>query len=84
MRNIIDERRRKAKKIIELYNNSREYRQEDIARVLNIPLNYVQKVTEMFGYSHTKKITHENANKGQGVKMCVCYEDMGFLDNCDI
>ena len=80
---VIDERKRKFEKIRELYS-SRKYRQEDIARELNIPLSIVRKVTEIAGYSHTKEITPDNANKGQGATMCVCYEDMDFLDKYDI
>jgi hypothetical protein len=32
---------------------SRKYRQEDIAEVLNIPLISVMKTTQMFGHHHT-------------------------------
>ena len=41
----VEERVKKAKKIIDLYK-SREYRQEDVAQELNIPLQVVREVTK--------------------------------------
>lgn len=60
---LIDERKRKAERIIELYE-SRTYRQEDIATLLNIPVSVVRMVTQEYDFAHTKKKTPDNLNMG--------------------
>lgn len=42
-------------KIIGLYNTGM-YRQEDIAKTLNVPIEIVASCTKWFGYHHTKAL----------------------------
>ena len=80
---LIDERKRKAERIIELYA-CREYRQEDVAKELAIPLHIVAQVTKEYNYSKTKKVTSKNANEGQKRMMCRNFSTMEYLDKYNI
>lgn len=79
---VIGERKRKAERIVELYE-SRRYRQEDIAVLLGIPVSVVRMVTQEYDFEHTKKKTPDNLNEGQLLKMVVSYERMDYLDAYD-
>lgn len=79
---LIDERKRKAEYIYNLYE-SRKYRQEDIAALLNIPITVVRMVTQEYDFEHTKRKTPDNLNEGQLLKMVICYEQMDYLDEYD-
>lgn len=78
----VEERVKKAKKIIDLYK-SREYRQEDVAQELNIPLQVVREVTKAAGYAHGKMVTLENRNDNQFVKPVTIFGDLCILDKYD-
>lgn len=79
MNDLMDERMRKAQDIISLYE-SREYRQEDIARKLGIPTEVVRKVTKTAGYEHGKKVTVENRNENQSVRAFSVFGNLDILD----
>lgn len=78
-KHILDERKRKVDIIIRLYDE-RENRQEDVARILNIPISIVRKVTQAYGYEHTKKKISSNLYPGQMMEMGLCYDKMSYLD----
>lgn len=62
---------------------SKEYRQEDVARELNIPLQVVRVVTKAAGYEHGKKVTFENRNDNQFVKPVTIFGNLYILDKYD-
>lgn len=74
---------KKAGKIIDLYEN-RCNTQKVIAEKFGIPVKKVARVTKMYGYEHTKRVTSQNANKGQCVKPIVYKRNLQFLDDIDI
>ena len=79
-------RARKAEKIRELYRE-RSYRQEDIAKKFNIPIEIVRKVTREYGYDHGKEKSANNPNNlnnGQIVKPIIEFSEMDYLDKYDI
>lgn len=80
------ERVRKAEKIKNLYE-SKEWRQEDIARELCIPISAVRKVTKIYGYEHGKKKSTSkpnNLNEGQKIEPFFFEEELSFLDRYEI
>lgn len=83
---IIAERKEKFKKILALYE-SREYRQEDIAKKLGIPISIVAKATKDGNFEHGKKKRFDNPNNlNEGQKICPVfdYHSMKYLDKHDI
>lgn len=82
MIDIIKERQRKVKKILELYRKS-TYRQEDVAKELGIPIEIVRKVTRYCNFEHGKEKSIENPNnlnEGQTINIIIDYNQMGYLD----
>ena len=69
----------KAEKIISDYE-TRKYRQEDLAKKYNIPIGDIQKITQAYGFQHTKRVTVENCNEGQSVKPLIFDTDISFLE----
>lgn len=83
MDNTNEERARKAEKIVDLYSE-RSYRQEDIAKKLNIPIEIVRKVTKEYGYDHGKEKSASNPNNlnyGQTINPLIDFSKMDYLDN---
>jgi len=82
---IIAQRKKKFKKIIELYE-TRNYRQEDIAKELKIPISIVAKATKDGNFEHGKKKNFDNPNNlNEGQKICPIfdYNTMEYLDKYD-
>lgn len=80
------ERVRKAEKITDLYE-SKEWRQEDIAKELGIPISIVRKVTQICGYEHGKKKSNSNPNnlnEGQTIRPISFDDELSFLDRYEI
>jgi len=79
---LLEERKRKADKIVELYS-SRSYRQEDVAKEFNIPISIVAKVLTAYSFEHGKELSFSNPcnlNPGQAVKPVILYTEMEYLD----
>jgi hypothetical protein len=81
---IAKERFRKAKIIIDCYGRDRTHTQEDVAKELNISVDIVRRVTKLYNYWHTKKLTLENLNEGQTINPLIFAEQLAFLDKVDI
>ena len=75
---IIDERRRKVEIIVGFYVN-RMMIQEDIAKMLNIPVGVVRKVLQKWNFEYTKFKTKENLKEGQKFNMGLDYLSMDYL-----
>ena len=73
----------KADKINNLYKDRRNT-QKVIAEKFGVSVKDVGRVTRIYGYEHTKRVTPKNANKGQRVKPIVYERNLQFLDNIDI
>ena len=74
-----DKRKALADKIVDLYK-TREYRQEDISKEMNIPVDIVRRVLQSYDYEHTKLKTKENVLDNQKLHLYVCYDNMDYLD----
>ena len=84
---IYAERERKAKAIVDRYEDGRRYRQKDIAEELGIPLYRVSQVTRMYNHDHTKKKSNSNLNnlnEGQYINPLIYLDNLAFLDKYDI
>ena len=80
--NKINERKRKATLIINLYQD-RKMSQSDIAEALRIPLQVVACVTQEFNYKNTILKTQENRKEGETINMVLDYTAMFYLDKYD-
>lgn len=78
----MNERFRKAELIAKMYE-TRKYRQEDIARELNMPISEVREVTKAYGYEHGKlkqSSSPNNLNEDQLIPAFIDGENLSFLD----
>lgn len=77
---------KKARQIVDMYSN-REFRQEDIAKALEIPIDVVRKVTKIYGFEHGKLKSNcdpNNLNSGQKINPVIFEDELAFLDPYDI
>lgn len=87
MDTIYAERERKAKAIVDRYNDERRYRQKDIAAELGMPVYRVGQVTRMYNHEHTKKKSNRNPNnlnEGQYINPLIYLDKLAFLDKYEI